>query len=364
MALSSACLDVPTAAGLDRATLACRCVYPDDGADADDEFRCLLNYLGAGRGGTGPAPSIPVSLEAIGPCRVEFRAEVEGDVDGDINVFGVVVPADHHFGDVASVRYADASEEKRIGDADGVGDVADETSTRKRKSEGDGAADRKPSKPPAEISSPPESVAPSDGAEKKLSKGARKRLARAKARELEETLSAARDHAGAVGTGDAADDGAEEADDGTDGAEAPAKNKSKKRKKDKAIDGTERSEDGRPLSATRERRLAGGLIVADVLLGSGAPVKAGKKVSLHYKGSLRSTGRVFDKNASKQHPLVFRQGTGEVIRGLERGLEGMRAGGERVVTIPSKLGYGSKAQGEDIPADSDLVFEVKVLKVG
>jgi hypothetical protein len=106
---------------------------------------------------------------------------------------------------------------------------------------------------------------------------------------------------------------------------------------------------------------------------------------------------VFDRNNNKQHPLVFCQGTGEVIRGeksvplpvcmiqnilhrssnkllicafplfltgLECGLEGMNAGGKRVITIPSKLGYRSKGSGEDIPPNSDLVFEVKVLKVG
>jgi FKBP-type peptidyl-prolyl cis-trans isomerase len=57
------------------------------------------------------------------------------------------------------------------------------------------------------------------------------------------------------------------------------------------------------------------------------------------------------------HKLIF-------FPGLERGLEGMKVGGERVITIPSALGYGSKGAGEDIPPDSDLVFEVKVLKVG
>ncbi len=137
--------------------------------------------------------------------------------------------------------------------------------------------------------------------------------------------------------------------------------------------------------------------MSNVLLGAGVPVRLGKRISLHYTGSLHSNREVFDRNNSKQHPLVFRQGTGEVKRGeksvplpvcmiqnithhssdklliyvfplfltgLEHGLEGMNAGGERVITIPSKLGYGSKGSGEDIPPDSDLVFEVKVLKVG
>ncbi|KAL3816782.1 hypothetical protein ACHAXA_001520, partial [Cyclostephanos tholiformis] len=115
----------------------------------------------------------------------------------------------------------------------------------------------------------------------------------------------------------------------------PARTKSKKRK-----------------SKRREQRLDGGFIVLDVL------------VSLHYTKSLRSTGNVFDRNTSKQHPLVFCQRTGEVIRGLERGLEGMKVGGERLITIPRKLGYGSKGSGNEIPPDLNLVFEVKVSKVG
>jgi peptidylprolyl isomerase len=53
-----------------------------------------------------------------------------------------------------------------------------------------------------------------------------------------------------------------------------------------------------------------------------------------------------------------------LFSGLERGLDGMKAGGERIITIPSKLGYGSKGSGAEIPPDSDLIFEVKVIKVG
>jgi FKBP-type peptidyl-prolyl cis-trans isomerase len=92
--------------------------------------------------------------------------------------------------------------------------------------------------------------------------------------------------------------------------DGPAKKKSKKKK-----GMTTESEDHKSKSQTRERRLDGGLIVSDILLGTGPQVKPGKRISLHYTGSLRSTGKVFDKNSSKQYPLVFRQGTGEVIRG-------------------------------------------------
>ncbi len=137
--------------------------------------------------------------------------------------------------------------------------------------------------------------------------------------------------------------------------------------------------------------------MSNVLLRASAPVRPGKQISLHYTGSLRSNGEVFDRNNSKQHHLVFCQGTGEGIRGeksvplpihtignivlcssdevliyafplfltgLEHGLEGMNAGGKRIITIPSKLGYGLNGSREDIPPDSDLVFKVKVLKVG
>ena len=67
-----------------------------------------------------------------------------------------------------------------------------------------------------------------------------------------------------------------------------------------------------PTPLIRKRRLDGGLIVSDVLLGTGVPVKPEKRISLHYTRLLRSTGKVFDRNNSKQHPLIFRQGTGEV----------------------------------------------------
>ena len=197
--------------------------------------------------------------------------------------------------------------------------------TKKRKMEDETTSKAKPT-------TIPESTPASD---KKLSKKQRKKLAQEKAAQLEETLSAARNYPNENGTNN----------------EASAKKKAKNETSSKTA------------SMTRERRLPGGLVISDVLLGEGAPVKPGKRISLHYTGSLRSTGKVFDKNHSKQHPLVFRQGTGEVIRGLERGLEGMKAGGERVITIPSKLGYGSNSPN-GIPPDSDLIFEVKVLKVG
>jgi FKBP-type peptidyl-prolyl cis-trans isomerase len=153
-----------------------------------------------------------------------------------------------------------------------------------------------------------------------LTKKERKKLAREKAEQLEETLSAARaERRDDATSGDAsadADADDDDDDDDDDVGDEPAKKKSKKGKKDSDGGGPNDGDSSRrTTSLTRERRLAGGLIVSDMLLGDGAPVKPGKRISLHYTGSLRSTGKVFDKNNSKQHPLVFRQGTGEVIRG-------------------------------------------------
>ena len=153
-----------------------------------------------------------------------------------------------------------------------------------------------------------------------MTKKERKKLAREKAEQLEETLSAARrkrrDDGATTSAGDAAD---ADADDGNAGDDGPARKKSKEGKSggSSSEHGGPRDGDppGRTTSLTRERRLAGGLVVSDMLLGDGAPVKPGRRISLHYTGSLRSTGKVFDRNSSKQHPLVFRQGTGEVIRG-------------------------------------------------
>ncbi|KAL9187357.1 hypothetical protein ACHAXT_001460 [Thalassiosira profunda] len=340
LTLSSVCLDVNTC-DFDRIQLMVRCVYPHQTMGQVDDFACLVNYLGAQRGGAGVSPSTPVSLEVMGPCTVEFRAEVApaSFVGGGINVFGLIAPTNGLVDEDEPFRYADAflSEDEEVGsESEGEGDSESASGSdgaragpkAKKKRKMEDAADAKQTK--QQTDEPASQSTPATG-NAKLSKSQRKKLAREKAAQLEETLSAARNDVDAAET-----------------------KKSQKTKTDTS----------KRKSLTRERRLAGGLVVSDVLLGTGAPVKPGKRISLHYTGIVKKTGATFDKNHSKQHPLVFRQGTGEVIRGLERGLEGMKAGGERVITVPSKLGYGTKGAGADIPPDADLVFEVKVLKVG
>ena len=352
MTLSSVCLDVPSG-DFRQIKLMVRCIYL---GGTDEPWLCLGNFLGQKNGGMAVSPSIPINLEAVGPCKVEWK--VEGKIpsvfaSNGINIFGKIVPIlqEVFSDDDLSVDYAGAfmsedeeckddedDEEEVISTANGSDAVnsQDNTNTDKK----DDVA--KPKK--RKLSDADDGVGEEEGetAEKstnnKLTKKQRKQLAKEKAQQLEDTLSASRN----------------------DEDESKTSKKKKKKKKNE----TETEELSRPTSLTRERRLPSGVTVRDVLVGTGAPVKSGKKLSLHYTGSLLSTGKVFDKNHSKQHPLVFRQGTGEVIRGLERGLEGMKVGGERVISIPSKLGYGKKGAGVDIPPDSDLSFEVKLLKVG
>ncbi len=117
-------------------------------------------------------------------------------------------------------------------------------------------------------------------------------------------------------------------------------------------------------SITQQRRLEGGLLVRDIIIGSGTVAKSGKKVCIHYEGKLTDTDQVFDRNQSRSNPLSFRVGTGQVIKGLERGMEGMRVGGERVLTIPPSLAYGAKGSGNVIPKNASLTFTVKLISIG
>mmetsp|Transcript_2780 Transcript_2780/g.4314 ORF Transcript_2780/g.4314 Transcript_2780/m.4314 type:complete len:504 (+) Transcript_2780:62-1573(+) len=113
---------------------------------------------------------------------------------------------------------------------------------------------------------------------------------------------------------------------------------------------------------TKERRLKSGVVVKDILIGTGTSLKPGRKVSICYEGRFADgSKKVFDKNMNKKKPLTFRQGTGAVIAGLDQGVEGMRVGGEREITIPPELGYGKKGSGNVIPPDATLHFSVQVV---
>jgi FKBP-type peptidyl-prolyl cis-trans isomerase len=103
------------------------------------------------------------------------------------------------------------------------------------------------------------------------------------------------------------------------------------------------------------------LLVEDVLVGQGDEAIAGKKVSVHYTGRLEN-GNQFDSSVGRG-PFEFKLGAGQVIRGWDMGVAGMKVGGKRKLTIPSDLGYGSRGAADVIPPNATLVFDVELLKV-
>jgi len=99
----------------------------------------------------------------------------------------------------------------------------------------------------------------------------------------------------------------------------------------------------------------------DLAIGQGEESRPGKTVELHYSGWL-SDGTKFGSSRDWNEPISFRLGAGEVLRGLNEGVAGMRIGGKRRLTIPAHLGYGADGT-ERIPPNATLVFEVELLGV-
>jgi len=103
-----------------------------------------------------------------------------------------------------------------------------------------------------------------------------------------------------------------------------------------------------------------GVEVQDEVLGEGAPAQAGDTVTVHYVGRL-TDGKVFDSSVDRGEPFVFSLGAGQVIKGWDEGLVGMKEGGKRILIIAPDYGYGSQGVGP-IPPNSTLIFEVQLIK--
>jgi FKBP-type peptidyl-prolyl cis-trans isomerase len=107
----------------------------------------------------------------------------------------------------------------------------------------------------------------------------------------------------------------------------------------------------------------------DLVVGEGTMALAGKQVSVHYTGWLfdksaeDSKGRKFDSSRDRGEPFGFKLGAGQVIAGWDRGVAGMRIGGQRRLTIPPEMGYGARGAGGVIPPGATLVFDVELLEV-
>jgi FKBP-type peptidyl-prolyl cis-trans isomerase FkpA len=105
---------------------------------------------------------------------------------------------------------------------------------------------------------------------------------------------------------------------------------------------------------------ASGLIIEELKVGTGAEAAAGQHVSVHYTGWL-TDGTKFDSSKDRGDPFEFPLGAGHVIRGWDEGVQGMKVGGSRKLTIPADLGYGARGAGGVIPPNATLVFEVEML---
>ena len=111
---------------------------------------------------------------------------------------------------------------------------------------------------------------------------------------------------------------------------------------------------------------ASGLQYDDTAPGSGAEAAAGQQVSVHYTGWLYNDGvkgAKFDSSKDRGDPFRFGLGAGQVIKGWDEGVQGMKVGGTRLLVIPAALGYGARGAGGAIPPNATLMFEVDLLGV-
>lgn len=119
---------------------------------------------------------------------------------------------------------------------------------------------------------------------------------------------------------------------------------------------------GATAGTEQEVTMPNGLKYQDLKVGDGTIAESGASVSVHYTGWL-TDGTKFDSSVDRGTPFSFRLGAGQVIRGWDEGVKGMRVGGKRKLTIPPDLGYGAEGAGGVIPPNATLVFDVELLGV-
>lgn len=138
--------------------------------------------------------------------------------------------------------------------------------------------------------------------------------------------------------------------------------KKDKKEKQQPTKEQNKKENKQPAADNKVQKLQGGLLVQDLKVGGGAEARPGKKIQVYYEGRLKSNNKVFD--ATKNGPgFKMTLGRGEVIKGWDIGLAGMKVGGKRRLTCPPNLAYGPKGNPPVIPANSTLVFDVELKNV-
>jgi len=123
------------------------------------------------------------------------------------------------------------------------------------------------------------------------------------------------------------------------------------------------AEGGPPPVSGKPVTTASGLKYWDTKVGTGATATAGHKVVVHYTGWL-TNGKKFDSSVDRKEPFSFQLGGGQVIKGWDEGVAGMKVGGKRRLEIPPELAYGNRGVGGGlIPPNSTLLFDVELLDV-
>lgn len=117
-----------------------------------------------------------------------------------------------------------------------------------------------------------------------------------------------------------------------------------------------------PAGVPGEVTTPSGLKYVDLVVGSGAEAKSGSDVKVHYTGTF-ADGREFDGSRDGDPPYAFRIDAGEVIRGWDEGVKGMKVGGRRKIVVPPSLGYGARGYPGAIPPNTTLYFDLELMDV-
>lgn len=115
------------------------------------------------------------------------------------------------------------------------------------------------------------------------------------------------------------------------------------------------------LEATNDNGKVERMVIEDVKMGEGDVVEAGDTVAVHYIGTLQD-GTEFDNSKKRGQAFEFKVGGGQVIKGWDEGLLGMKVGGQRILVIPPEMAYGEKGIGP-IPGNSTLVFSIELIAI-